>query len=477
MFTSEEIIKATGANIKCHPSPRHNEGKGSSLLVFSSVCQSSSTIEMNEIFIAIQGERFDGHSFLKEVFDKGVMAAIVQEGKADPKKFPGKTFFEVKDTLKALGDVASFHRKKFSIPLIGITGSNGKTTTKELIAKILEQKFSVLKTEGNLNNLIGLPFMLLRLNAPHQMAVLEMGMSFPFEIKRLCEIAMPTSGLITNIGRAHLASMKSPQKIAKAKGALFESLSGKNVAFINMDDPFLKPFAKKLRCQVRTYSFLNPKADVYGKIRKDLGLKGVELNCQWKSPKRTSINFHLPLPGSHNALNALAAIAVGSYYEVEPADIKKAIESFIPTESRSHIIHLKDVVVIDDSYNANPDSMVAALKMLKKIASKKTTYVVLADMLELGAKEKQYHTKIGKIIKESGFDYVLTFGRLSQYIIKSVAQNKRIKTYWTLKQDDLIHKLKQELKFNPGVVLVKGSHGMKMDRVVLALIEFFRQGK
>lgn len=456
MFTTEEIIKATKAKTQC-PS-----------LTFASVSQNSKEIKPQELFIAIQGERFDGHSFLKEVFDKGVQAAVIQKGKINPQHFPEKFFFEVQDTVQALGDLAHFHRKRFSIPIIAITGSNGKTTTKELIAKVLEQKFSVLKTKGNLNNLIGLPFMLFRLKPSHEIAVLEMGMSLPFEIKRLCEIAEPTAGLITNIGRAHLAFMKSPQKILKAKGALFESLPEDGVAFININDPFLKPFAargkpssKKLKCKRQTYRLLH---------FKDLGLKGIKL-------KYKHVSFELPLTGVHNALNATAAITVGSYFGVDLKKLKKALLSFKPTQGRSHLLRLKNnIVLIDDSYNANPDSMAAAIKMLKSLSNGRKTYVVLGDMLELGAKEKQYHEELGRIISKNEFYYVLTLGRLSQYIERAAAKNKGIKTYWTLDQNELILKLKQELRSN-SVILIKGSHGMRMDKVVLALIEFFKKGK
>ena len=464
MFTTQEILKATKAK---RLGPK-------TALSFDSISQHSKTIDPSQIFIAIQGERFDGHSFLKEVFEKGVKAAIVQKGKYNPKEFPTKIFFVVPDTLKALGQLALFHRKKFLIPIIGITGSNGKTTTKDLIAHLLETQFKVLKTEGNLNNLIGLPFTIFGLNTSHTLALLEMGMSIPFEIKRLCQIAHPTAGLITNIGRAHLLTMKSLSTIAHAKGALLEALPKKGKAFINMDDPYLKPYQKKLTCEVITYSLKDSKAHVFGKIKEECGLEGIEMTCQWGKQKKESVTFHLPLSGEHNAMNALAAVTVALSFGIRVSHIQKAMESFIPTSGRSTFIRLKKgVTLIDDSYNANPNSMPAAIQMLKKISKNQQTYAVLGDMLELGAKEIEYHREIGRIIEENNIDNVLTFGLLSQYIIKEVKNKKKGVSFWTLDQNELILQLKQELIKNPGVVLIKGSHGMRMDKVVVALIEAF----
>jgi len=471
MFTTEEILKATKAKLK---------GSKKSL-VFKGISQNSKTIHPGEIFVAIVGQRLDGHQFLADVFARGIQGALVQKGHYVPQEFPEALFFEVPDTTVALGDLAHFYRKQFQIPILGITGSNGKTTTKDLVAHLLKTKMNVLKTEGNFNNLMGLPFTLFRLNHIHEIALLEMGMSLPFEIKRLSQIAKPTAGLITNIGKAHLATMKSMENIAKAKGALFRSLSSKDIAFINKDDPYLYPFCKKVKSRVRTYS-LKSKADVRGTVLEDLGLGGCIMKCEWDTSgtgaKKEVIKFHLPLNGDHHAQNAVAAISVASYFGVSAQKIKSAIESFIPTQGRSHIFHLSyGMIVIDDSYNANPDSMAAGLKMLKNISKNKKTYAVLGDMLELGSKEKHYHTEIGRIIKKIGIDNVLTFGPLSQYIVREVDKNKKIRTFWTLNQDDLISQLKQDLKLNPGVILVKGSHSMNMEKVVEALKSTFGEEK
>lgn len=471
MFKTKEIIKATGAKIIGKNPPDSFEG----------ISQHSKTIQKNELFIALCGQRLDGHQFLGEAFEKGAHAAIVQKGKGSSKAFPGKILFEVKDTLTALGDLARHHRKKFSIPMIGITGSNGKTTTKELIASLLQTRFNILKSQGNQNNLVGLPFSLFKLNSTHEIAILEFGMSIPFEIERLSDIAHPTAGLVTNIGEAHLKTMISKEETAKAKTALFRFLSKawakKGVSFINLDDPYLGPYAKKLRSDIRTYSLEDPKADVFGEIVEERGISGVKMRVSLKSH---SFSFFLSLAGRHNAMNAVAAVAVGAYYSLEFKKMKEALESFQAMEGRSKIISLKKgLVLIDDCYNANPSSMAEGLKLLKSAAdsppeaSTPETFAVLGDMLELGPHEVEYHQKIGRLVAQLNIDNLLTYGPLSQYIEKIAKQeNERLSSFSTLDQTELISELKRRLSSRADViVLVKGSRGMNMERVIESLQE------
>ncbi len=295
-------------------------------------------------------------------------------------------------------------------------------------------------------------------------------MSIPNEIKRLSEIANPTAALITNIGRAHLQTMKSMRAIAKAKSEIFKSLPKNGIAFVNIDDPNIAPYAKRLSCKVVTYGF-SEHAQIQGKILKNNGLNGIEMECAWD---KKTIRIHSPLPGEHNAKNTLAAFAVGITYGLDPDKICEALSQFKAHPGRSNIIPLSNgVIVIDDSYNANPNSMAAAIKMLKNVSKGRISYAVLGDMLELGPREKDFHAEIGEIIKEIGIDNVLTCGRRSQYIGRVAAENKGVKNFSTLKQDELILELKQRLRMDPGVVLVKGSHGMKMENVVQALVQEF----
>ena len=474
MFKTKEIVAATQATLLGPAQEVH----------FKGVSQNSKTINSGELFVAIQGERFDGHHFLKEVFERGVQAALIQKGKVKKEDFPGKFFFEVKDSIAALGELANYHRKKFKIPVIGITGSNGKTTTKDLTAHLLTGRYHVLKTLGNQNNLIGLPFTLFRLDSTQEISVLEMGMSIPFEIKRLAEIAAPSAGLITNIGDTHLKTMGSQETIAKAKGALFEALPKQGMAFINIDDPHLKPYVKKIHSQVFTYSLENEGADLKGEILEDLGLGGFHIRVFLKENVEEKIDFFLPLPGVHNVMNALVAISVALHFKVEKEKIIHLLSSFQAAQGRSKVIHLnRGITLIDDSYNANPSSMAAALRLLERgidgppEASAPSIYAVLGDMLECGDQEKQYHQQLGLLLGGLKIDNLLTFGSLSQYIVETARnKNKKLKAFWTNDREELISELKQRLSSElDAVILIKGSHGMRMDLVVEALVKAIGQ--
>jgi UDP-N-acetylmuramoyl-tripeptide--D-alanyl-D-alanine ligase len=476
MFTQEEIIRATHARII---------GKGGRPISFKihSVSQNSKKIQKGDLFVAIRGGRFDGHQFLEEAFSAGAAAALVQSGHFDPQKFSKNLLFEVHDTIEALGDLAHFYRQKFSIPSIAVTGSNGKTTTKDLIAALLGSKFRVFKTTGNLNNLIGVPFTLFELKRLSEIAVIEMGMSLPYEIKRLSEITEPTAGLITNIGQAHLQTMESKAKIAEAKGALFMSLPKDGIAFVNLDDPFLAPYVKTMRersrerCEIVTYGMKSRDADFRGEIVENRGIGGLRIKCVWKkttSFKEGSLEFDFSLPGEHNARNAVASVAAAIRYGADSQKFKQALESFGATEGRSQVILLTaGIYLIDDSYNANPDSMVSAIEMLGECAKGRKKVAVLGDMLELGSEEISLHKQIGQKLAQTHVDYVLTYGSLSQYIGTSArSYDHSMSVYSTLDQSDLILKLKQILKSAADcVVLIKGSHGMRMATVVEALVE------
>lgn len=479
MFTQEEIVKTLGAKSIGKALPQNFQ--------FRSVCQHSKKIEKGDLFVAIQGERFDGHQFLKEAFSAGAAAALVRAGGVNPLEFSKYLLFEVTDTVQALGDLAHAYRKKMSMPVIAVTGSNGKTTTKDLIARLLTPQFHVFKTTGNLNNLIGVPFTLFELKPTDEIAVIEMGMSVPFEIKRLSDIVEPTAGLITNIGEAHLLTMGSKAKIAEAKGALFLSLRKEGTAFINLDDPLLAPFVKRLsgpdyHCTIVTYGLAASSADVKGEIIENRGMEGIQMKCRWNDG---SIEFHFPLAGEHNALNAVAAIAVATHYGIDAQKFKPILESFQATEGRSKLMRLKSGgYLIDDSYNANPASVTAAIEMLDHCSKRDREkpfkkMAVLGDMLELGAAEIPLHEQIGEKLASIRVDYILTYGRLSQYIGKSaVARDPGLTVYSTLDQGDLILKLKQIVKSDKDtVILIKGSHGMHMERVVEALVESVGKGE
>lgn len=418
---------------------------------FAGVSTDSRNIKKSELFVALRGETFDGHNFIRDVQKKGAVCAIVD------KRFKYTKFslpmLVVDDTVKALGQLANCYRKKFSMPVVAITGSSGKTTTKEMMSEILNTQYSVLSTRGNLNNHIGVPMTLFRLRPFHDVAVIEMGMNHAGEIRTLCEIAEPTHGMITNVGKAHLGYFGNVRNIAKAKGELFEWLGEhrSRIGFVNRDDMFVTQQAKKLKRQVR-YGFTSKNVDVRGRIKglDTAGCPQLEIITSKKS-----FAVQLSLQGEHNAQNALAAATVGMYFDVPTKQIKSALEKFQPIEYRMEMKRAGGVTIINDAYNANPDSVESALKSLKAMKCSGKKIVVLGDMLELGNLSVNEHKKIGRLVKKLGFQHLFTYGKFSKTMNGKHFQTK----------DELTKEL-HKLLCRGDVVLVKGSRGMKMEEVV-----------
>jgi len=350
----------------------------------------------------------------------------------------GASVLDVKDGLKALQALATNHRSKFNIAVIGVTGSVGKTTTKDMIASILSCEMRTLKNEENLNNEIGVPLTLLRLTKKHKAAVIEMGMQKPGEIAELAKIARPNIAIITNIGEAHLEHLKTKKNIAKAKSEIFKFLKEDDWAVINQDDEFfehLKTIATRYSLHVTTFGILE-KADVTPKE-----LEGIKL----------------PIPGEHNIYNALAAIAVAKILKIKKESIKKGLGIFHPSSKRMEVINRKDKIkIINDAYNANPQSMKAALKTIAGMKGRKIA--VLGDMLELGTTTACAHRRIFQLAKDLNIDKVLTFGKLWPGSAKPEKDKKKLIKY-----------LKKFIRPRD-IILVKGSRGMKMEEVVEALI-------
>ena len=381
MFTIAEIARATGGEII-----------GSGTGEVAGVSTDSRTVAAGELFVPLRGERFDGHDYIGEACDRGVRTFLAEKGWAACNRTPeDATCIAVADTLRGLGDLASFHRDRFSLSVVGITGSNGKTTTKEMLAAIMAQTGPGLKTAGNLNNLIGLPQMLLRLTGEERWAVLEMGMSEPGEIDRLAEIARPDVGVITNAFPAHLESMGSVEAVARAKGELFLRLPAGGCAVYNADDPLIA-------------SAPSPA----GVSRLGFGLHDAEISAAGiTSEGRRGVSFFLRLPsgsfpitlrafGLHNVANALAAAAAATALGIGGEIIRAGLEGFTPVDKRFNLEELDGVVLIDDSYNANPASMEAALMTLADIAEEGRAMAVLGDMLELGPGTTEAHRALGK---------------------------------------------------------------------------------
>ena len=442
--------------------------------MISGISIDSRKIGKRNLFVAIAGDRFDGHKFVKEAVEEGAQAAIIAKDKKhtiDQEVFNKIAVVLVEDTKKALRDMASWHRKKFDIPTVAVTGTNGKTTTKDMIAEVLSSRFKVLKSPKSYNNLIGVPLTLFQLNSSSEALVVELGMSSPGEIGILTKISNPDIGVITNIGPAHLESMQSTEKIAQAKFELPDNMSIPKTLILNADDCILAKRIKQKKEDERVISFgIKKKADFVA--------DRIEMNGDGYISFRANkdLTIKLGLLGIHNVYNALAAFAVGSLIEVDPQEIKQKLERYTPSELRMELVQIGNIRVINDSYNANPVSMEKALETLKRIKTGGRKITVLGDMLELGEKSIDFHLEVGRKVAQFGVDLLVVVGELAHFIgqgakeagmnsgdILTFENNQKVSFYLleNLKEGDL--------------VLVKGSRKMKTEEVVLSLKSQFRR--
>lgn len=427
----------------------------------SGISTDSRTLQPGDLFVPLRGENYDGHDYLTQAIQRGAAACLSEEmvgGLLVP-------IIKVNDTLKALGDLAGHVRRKFPGPVVGITGTSGKTTCKEMLASILQCLGPGLKSAGNFNNLIGVPLTLFNLQPDHRWAVVEMGMSARGEITRLAEIAAPSVGLITNVGAGHLEYFDGLAGVARAKGELFISLPRDGVALVNVDDPQVSmlPVANGVR---KIFFGSAPSADV--RAAKVRGLNGsVSFSLTIGGVSQSVV---LPLPGRHNVGNALAAAAAATVLGVGIKEIVAGLEAFKPCPGRMELLEFPgDVVVLEDSYNANPLSVHAALDALHDLGSRGRRIAVLADMLELGPSAPELHNQIGRLAAERT-DWLFTYGTLA----KEIAQGAReaglpdAQIVVVDSHDELAEQLLDILQ--PGDrILIKGSRGMRMEKVTAAL--------
>ena len=429
---------------------------------FSGVSTDSRTIAAGELFVALQGENFDGHAYVAEVLAHGAAGAMVEHEFAAAR--PDLPLICVTDTRLALGALAAQWRQRFAIPLLGITGSNGKTTVKEMCAAILRAHFGnaggVLATVGNLNNDIGLPLTLLKLRESQRAAVIEMGMNHAGEIDYLTRLARPSVALVNNAQRAHLEGLGTVQNVALAKGEIFVGLPADGAAVFNADDAQVDIW-RELSRDFRQVSFgLDRPADVRGRFTVR-GLGG-ELNM---ATPWGEIDLELPVPGCHGARNACAAAAATLVAGVSPAAVKQGLEGFVGVKGRlQRRAGRAGALVVDDSYNANPDSMRAAIDVLASVPGRRI--FVMGDMGEVGAAAGQFHDEIGGYAKSQGIDRLLCLGDMSA----AAAANFGAGGQHFLHLEDLLGTLLAELGPQT-IVLVKGSRFMRMERVVDAIVE------
>ncbi|HEY3346716.1 MAG TPA: UDP-N-acetylmuramoyl-tripeptide--D-alanyl-D-alanine ligase [Nitrospirota bacterium] len=447
---TQDILNATGGKeiYECPPA-------------FEGITTDSRKAVKGGLFVPLIGEKFDGHEFIAQAFEAGASGTVVKY--SHPVLVPsGMAIIEVGDTLKALQNMARYFRaKRPDLKVVGITGTNGKTTTKEMLASILGVNGPVLKTEGNLNNHIGLPLTIMKLEKEQWAAVIEMGMSGFGEIKLLAGIAAPQVGIITNIGPAHLDSLGDMAGVARAKGELIEALPEDGRAVLNLDDPFMASMIESNR--ERAYTFgLNPDADFSASDIKE-SLQGVYFKM--KTPAG-SVPVSLPVMGGHNVYNALAASAAAHALGIGLEGIKGGLEGFTPAKMRMEVVATGGITVINDAYNANPASMAAALTALASVKEGRKV-AVLGDMKELGASADKAHCDLGRLAGADNLALLVAVGEYAGLVARGAAETgMAVENIFELGSAEEAGRLLSGKLRDGDTVLVKGSRAMGMERVV-----------
>ena len=440
----------------------------------------SRKVEENYLFIAVKGERVDGHDFIEDVFAKKALCVICEK-KPDDKSNGMGPYILVESSLQALKDIAAFYRESLDIKIVGITGSVGKTITKEFIASVLEQNFRVLQPEGNFNNEIGVPLTLLSIRDYHEVAVVEMGISDFGEMHRLSYMVKPDVCVMTNIGLCHLENLGSRDGILKAKSEIFDFATENCYAVLNKDDDKLSTIPENHAAydclnKVKKYIFYGMqkgenKGDVFAENIKTNGIYGTESTICFTRVNGTAekIEVSFSLPGRHMVYNAMAAIAVGSLFDMNSKDMKRGIENIKSVGSRLNIVETGKYTVIDDCYNANPVSMKSSIDVLDSADTRKVA--ILGDMFELGADEKKLHYGVGAYLGEKMIDTAFLVGTLSENIYQGLKDsNKNMECYYYNTVEDLLMFLDLMVK-QGDTILVKASHAMHFERIVERLRE------
>jgi len=418
----------------------------------------SRTIRPGELFFAVKGEKMDGHDFVEQALEKGAVAAVVSR-----EKIAGfgsqQRLISVEGTLEALQSLAKGVRQVWARPLIGVTGSAGKTTTKEAIAQVLSTKFRVHKSEGNFNNHFGLPLMLLKLEPEHDIAVVELGMSHLGEITSLAQIAQPNTGVVTNVAPVHLEFFSSVAEIARAKYELIESLPFDGTAVLNGDDEYVSQFGRDFKGKVITYGFA-PTAAVRAENWTSIGDAGSSFDVVLDGGRE---RITLPLMGRHNVYNGLAAIAVGLHHGVGAADSAAALARLSPADKRGQVVRIGNITVINDCYNSNPKALAAMVDALAAMPAKRRI-VVAGEMLELGPQGEQMHEESGRHIADKGIDFLIGVRGLAQPMVDA-ARKAGISAQFAVTPEEAGEWLARETR-DGDVVLLKASRGVKLERAL-----------
>lgn len=411
----------------------------------TSICTDTRNIQPNSLFVALKGDYFNGNEFAVKAIESGAKYAIVDEV-----KFANNTqIFSVTDSLIFLQKLANYHRNKFDIPVIGITGSNGKTSTKELINAVLSKKYNTLCTIGNLNNHIGVPLTLLRLTKEHQIGIIEMGANKPGDIAELCDIAEPTHGIITNIGKAHLEGFINFEGVLKTKTELYASIQQKNgVLFACMDDVVLMNACKNYPLPLITFG-----SDADALIVGELNYLDPFVHFSWHNHDYYSPTLHTHLVGKYNFNNFIAAIAFGNIFQVNPEDINSAIEGYIPQNNRSQVSKTEKNTVIVDCYNANPSSMKSALESFVEI-NQDGKMAILGDMLELGSEGISEHQEILTFCEENNVRYITVGPIFKTLNAQGFSRTQDLIDHWS------------SIALENNLILLKGSRGIALEKLL-----------
>jgi UDP-N-acetylmuramoyl-tripeptide--D-alanyl-D-alanine ligase len=456
-LTLEEITKAVGGKLDGAASVK---ARGYSI--------DSRTINPGELFFAIKGPRFDGHSFVTQVLEKKAAGAVVEESWAPPTPAPGP-LIRVHSTTEALQDLARNVRRRWGMPIIGVTGSVGKTTTKEMISAVLSKKYTVLRTVGNFNNEYGLPLCLLRVERYQTIGVLEMGMSAKGEIRKLASIAEPNQGVVTNVNPVHLEFFKSVDEIAEAKAELIQGLCPPEprFAYLNNDDQRVRAMGRGFAGTVVTYGVKSGAAFKVQQIQ-DLGLEGTAFTVHHG---RQEMNFVLPLLGQHNVGNALAAIAVGVTNAVTWDEAREAIAEMKPEKSRGVVVKFREgFAIIDDSYNSNPKALSEMLRFIGRLQGFQRKIIVVGEMLELGHEGAELHRACGREAAKTGAALIVGVQGLAKDFIDGARETGMDVTRLRFMRDALEAGAFLSRTVRKGdVVLLKGSRGVKLEQALNTL--------
>ena len=432
---------------------------GNEATVIEGVSIDTRTIQQGNLYIPIKGERFNGHTFVNKAIENGAVATLWNKDEENPPT--DISVILVDDTLEALQQLAKSYRHELDIKVVGITGSNGKTTAKDMVKAVLDTTYRVLKTDGNFNNHIGMPLTILRLDETHDIAVLEMGMSSRGEIEFLSNLAEPDVAIITNIGESHLQDLGSRDGIAEAKLEITSGLAPTGQLVYNGDEPLLT--SRVVNPVFETVTFgSSEQNDLYPSA-----ISAEELGTTFTVSRETTYSFFIPVLGKHNVHNALSAIAVGHYFGLDNETIAKGLKELKLTNMRMELVKRTDgLTFINDAYNASPTSVKAAITLMHDLEGYKQKILVLGDMLELGDQEKEFHKEVGEFIQAEKIDYVLTYGPLSVEIEQGAKNNfAEDKVMHFEEKDELVKKL-TAITTREDVVLVKASRGMKLEEVI-----------